>query len=102
MTSFSGGGFAIDVVNADDRDDLIRIFAAYKVVPKRNPMAGSGVAKSEYVLERRGDHKPGGKNHAVGAKTRTSLIQKLGVESDTDCERVREEIKNHPKWGFNA
>lgn len=97
--SFSGGGFAIDAVNADGRDDLIRIFAEYKIVPKKNPMLGSGMAKSEYIIERRGDQKPGGNNHAVGVETRKSLISDLGINSDKDCKRVREEIKNHPQWG---
>lgn len=89
----------MEVVNADSRDDLVRVFAKYKVVPKKNPMAGSGISKSDYILERRGDKKPGGNKHAVGTQTRKSLIRKLGIDSDAECDRVREEIKNHPQWG---
>ena len=33
--TFSGGGFTMEVVNADDRDELIRVFTKYKVVPKK-------------------------------------------------------------------
>jgi hypothetical protein len=96
--TFSGGGFAIDVVNADSREELIQVFAEYRVVPEKNPMAGSSVSKSDYILKRRGG-KVGGNKHAVGTETRKSLIQKLGINSDAECERVREEIKNHPHWG---
>lgn len=99
--TFSGGGFAMAVVNADSRDALVRVLAAYKVVPKRNPMAGSGVAKSDYILERRGQ-KVGSAKHAVGTQTRKALIEKLGIDSDATCEQVRAEIKAHPHWGKNG
>ena len=99
MTGISGGGFALDVVNADSQRELIRIFAEYKVVPKKNPMAGTKFEKSRYILERRGEKKPGGNKHAVGPKTRKSLIEALEIESDEDCKRIRERIKTHPRWG---
>ena len=31
--AFSSGGFAIEVVNADSRDELTRVFVKYRVVP---------------------------------------------------------------------
>ena len=90
--------FALDVVNANGRDDLIKIFAEYKIVPKKNPTSGA-VANSDYILERSGNEKPGGNRHAVGTETRKTLIRKLGITSYQDCRRVREDIKNHPRWG---
>lgn len=99
---FSGGGFANEVVNANNREELVKVFAKYRVVPKKNPMAGSDVAKSDYVLERRGDRKPGGRRHAVGPQTRISLIEELGIESDTKCKKIRDKIRSHPKWRSNA
>jgi hypothetical protein len=95
-------GFAFDVNGANGRDDLIEVFARYKVVPKKNPMSGSGMAKSDYILERRGEEKPGGNSHAVGTETMKKLIKRLGIDSDSSCERVREEIKNHPRWGASV
>ena len=97
--TFSGGGFTMEVVNADDRDELIRVFTKYKVVAKKNPMTGSGIPKSDHMLEPRADEKPRGNKHAVGTQTRESLIRKLGIDSDAECDRVREEIENHPQWG---
>lgn len=91
-------GFARAVMNAETRDDLIEAFASYRIVPKRNPMQGSGVAKSEFILERRGQRKPGGKKHAIGEKTRQSAIEELKIDSEEECKQVREEIKNDPKW----
>lgn len=92
----------MDIGNVTGRDGLVRIFAEYKIVPKKIPMASTGYSKSDYILERRGDKKPGGNKHAVGPKTRKTLIKQLGIDSDEDCERVREEIKDHPRWGRKA
>jgi len=64
---FPDGGFAIEVVHAGSRDELIRVFAEYRVVPKKNPMASSEVSKSDYILERRGD-KVGGNEHTAGLR----------------------------------
>lgn len=94
-------GFAMDIINASDRDELIRIFAQYKIVPKKNSVSQSGGAKSDYIFERRGE-KVGGTDHAMGTKTRKSLVKKLGIDSDSSCERVREEIKSHSQWGRKA
>jgi len=49
--TFSGGGFTMEVVNADDRDELIRVFTKYKVVAKKNPMTGSGIPKSQKRIQ---------------------------------------------------
>lgn len=100
--SLPDGFFAGEVTKADGREELIRVFARYRVVPKKNPMAGSGVEKSDYILERLGDKKPGGNKHAVGTQTRKQLIKKLGIETDKDCEQARDEIRSHPEWGSQA
>jgi hypothetical protein len=94
--------FVLDVTDAKDRDDLIQVFAEYKIVPKRNPHANSDIAKSQYIFERRGNPKPGSKKHPFGTKTRKKKISEIGITSDEECERVREEIKNHPNWGDKA
>lgn len=90
-------GFSRAVLSANGREDLIEVFATYGIVPKQNA-ADQSVAKSEFILERRGKQKPGGKNHLVGEKTRETMIQMLGIDSVEECERVRERITNHPKW----
>lgn len=91
----------MDIVNTETRVQLIRVLAAYRIVPKKNPMAGTEESKSDYILERRGG-KVGSNTHAVGTQTRKSIIKKLGIDSDTQCERIREKIKNHPQWGNEA
>lgn len=99
--AFSGGGFAMDVQNVSNQRELIRVFAEYRVVPKKNPMGATGMAKSQYILERRGKN-IGGNKHVAGPETRKQLIRDLGITNDRDCERIREEIKNHPRWGKKA
>lgn len=91
-------GFALDIVNANNREELVRVLAEYRVVPKKNPMADSEHGKTDYTFERRGK-KVGSKSHAFGTQSQKSIINKLGIDSDVKCEKVREEIKSHPRWG---
>ncbi|KXA93436.1 hypothetical protein AKJ64_00585 [candidate division MSBL1 archaeon SCGC-AAA259E17] len=80
------------------REDWIAFLASKKTIPTKNPWKDSGLEKSNYILKRVGQEKLGSKRHIFGKGVRKQVIKELGIKSDEECEKVREKIKNHPKW----
>lgn len=86
-------GPSLQFVKSNDRNEIISGLARNKIIPVKSPN-DSGM---DFTLRRMGSE-IGGNKHTMGKKTTIKLIRKLGVKTDADCERVREEIKNHPAW----
>jgi hypothetical protein len=95
-------GIQADVKDAlaSGRSDLVRVLAEYRVVPTvversdggSNLLGGS--ASPTFGLESRGEAA-----RTTDRQTTVQVVDMLGLESEEDCERVREEIENHSAWG---
>lgn len=71
------------------RSDLVPWLAARQIVPVRSSRSNG----RDYTLRRRGPKVP------LADRERRTLVHRLAISSDGDCERVRERIKAHPSWG---
>jgi hypothetical protein len=81
------------------RDDLIGVLASHGLLPAVVEGTGSGESSllgrsssPTFRLEARGS--AGG----VDRQTTIQVVDALGLDSEADCEAVREEIREHAAW----
>lgn len=85
-----------------ERADLIRLCAEHRLVPKQNPWREDEDGNSECRFERRGGYRVGSATPVFSDATRRAIVEQLGIDSECECERLREEIQEHPKWGWKG
>ncbi|WP_408960551.1 hypothetical protein [Natrinema sp. 74] len=78
-----------------NRKQLIKCLAEYRIVPVKNQWANTEYGRSEANFERRGDEKS-------DIPTQSLMFDLLGVNEPEDVKPVREKIRNHPAWGQDA
>lgn len=81
-----------------DRDELIRVLADHGLRPAVVEESGGssllgGSASPTFRLESEAEETGG-----VDRQTTAHVVDTLGLDSEADCEAVREEIENHPAW----
>lgn len=84
--------------------EIIAYLARHRIVPDKTPdghIDAYGLVKEGQSFIRARAGAPGDKPppEEVPPPPAIRVIEKLGVSSDEECERVRERIKNHPEWG---
>lgn len=83
-----------------DTDEIIAYLAREMVVPISTP---DGYVDA-YGLSRKGQDlvyaRPPCTGHAEPPPA-IEILEKLGISSDAECEKVRKQIENHPEWGDN-
>lgn len=82
----------------DGREELIRALATHRLRPA--VVEGSGgssllgkSAAPTFRLEAASDD-----TGSLDRQTTAHVVDTLGLETEADCEAVREEIENHPAW----
>lgn len=85
-----------------DTDEIIAYLAREMIVPERAPdghVDEYGLSKvgHDLIQARQGPvtWDPAGTTPPPAIQ----VIEKLGISSDEDCERVRRRIEEHPEWG---
>lgn len=80
------------------KDELIRLMAEQRVVPAVVEGSGNsnlpGMSASPTF---RLDSEAGASN-VVDRQTTIQVVEALGLETEADCEAVREEIRTHDAW----
>jgi hypothetical protein len=80
------------------RDELIRTLAKHRILPTVvEGSGGSGLGGMSRSPTFRLDAADGSTGVA-DRQTTTRIVDALGVASESDCETVREEIREHPAW----
>jgi len=91
----------------NDRDDVIRAMAAYKVIPVENEaqrvetaslLGGGGGDAPDFALEQQLD----GASKIQDRHTRKLVMEAIGVETAEDRDAAEKEIRDHPDWGSKA
>lgn len=83
-----------------DREDLIRTLAdhgLYPVVVEHAVASDSGLLGKKAAPTYRLDAYDGESN-VIDRQTSLLVMNALGLESETDCKTVPEEIESHPSW----
>lgn len=88
-------------------DEIIAYLARERLLPDKTPdghIDAYGLVKEGQSLIRARAGAPGDMPPPEKVPTpppAIQVIEKLGISSDEECERVQERIKNHPEWGDN-
>jgi hypothetical protein len=91
-------GIQAEIKSAIDggRDDLIRVLAERRVLPSVVEQSGSGLlGKSTPTFSLDPTEEGSG---TIDRQTTVQVVNALGLESEDDCESVREEIRDHSSW----
>lgn len=81
------------------RDELIELLAERQIVPTVvEGSDGSDLPGMSPAPTFRLDSEAGASN-VLDRQTTTQVVEALGLESEGDCEAVRDEIRDHPAWG---
>jgi len=81
------------------RDELVELLAEQQVVPAVvEGSGGSDLPGMSASPTFRLDSEAGASN-VVDRQTTIQVVEALGLETEADCEGVREEIRDHPAWG---
>lgn len=87
-----------------DTDEIIAYLARERIVPSKAPdghIDAYGLVKDGQSLIRARAGAPGDMpppEEVPPPPPAVQVIEKLGISSDEECERVRERIENHPEW----
>lgn len=95
-------GIQSDIKDAldGDREDLIRVLADHRLYPavvEHADASDSGLLGKKASPTFRLDATDGESN-VLDRQTTLQVVDALGLESEPDCETVREEIEEHPSW----
>jgi hypothetical protein len=95
-------GLQADLKDAieQDRADVVRVLAEYGVVPVAVESTGGtdllGKTRApDFNFERRHEEES---ERVADRQTRVRMVDALGLRSEEDGERVREEIEGHEAW----
>lgn len=80
----------------EGRDDVIRVLAEYRMLPEVVG-SGSGLLGGSSSPTFGLDPQEEGQS-SIDRQTTVQVVDALGMDSEDDCEAVREEIRNHPAW----
>lgn len=87
-----------------DTDEIIAYLAREKILPAKAPdghIDAYGLVKQGQSFIRARAGAPGEMpppEEVPPPPPAVQVIEKLGISSDEECERVRERIENHPAW----
>lgn len=94
-------GLQADLKDAIDegRDDLIQVLAEHRIVPTVVERSGGSslLGKTTAPIIRLDSADRG--TSVVDRQTTAHVVDALGLDSEEDCERVRDEIGTHSAWG---
>lgn len=92
-------GIQTDLTDAMEhgRDELVRTMAEHGIRPTVVESGGSSLLGKSAAPTFRVDAADGPTN-VVDRQTTSHIVDTLGLDSEADCERVREEIESHPAW----
>lgn len=84
------------------RADLIEVLAEHRLLPEVIEGSGSGSGSDSGLLERSTPmislEPQGEEAAAIDRQTSVHVADTLGLESEADCESVREAIRTHSAW----
>lgn len=87
-----------------DTDEIIAYLAREMIVPEKAPdghIDEYGLSKVGHdFIQARAGPVPGDPTEETPPPA-IQVIEKLGISSDEQCERVRKRIEEHPEWGDN-
>lgn len=83
------------------RDELIEFLAKRQIVPTVVDSGGSDLPGMSSAPTFRLESEAGASN-VVDRQTTSTVVETLGLESEDDCEAVREEIRDHSAWGAGS
>ena len=89
---------AVNSAIEGNRADLVRVLAEHRILPTVVERAESGsslLSRSTPTvrLEPQADD-----SGTIDRQTTAKVVDSLGIDSEADCESVREEIRNHSAW----
>lgn len=83
---------------AEGREEVVRVLAEHRVLPvvveRQSSSLLGGSQTPDFSFESGDESDP-----LTDRQTRTTVVDALGLASEEDCERVREEIRDHDAWG---
>lgn len=100
-------GVQQDLMDAveEGRDEVVRVLAAYRVLPETVAVETSGSnllggsRTPDFAFERQSESES---EHVADRQTRARIVDALGLQSEDDCDAVRDEIRSHDAWGERA
>lgn len=93
-------GIQAEVNDAIDegRDDLIRVLAEQRILPTVVEQASSGSGLLGEPTPTFGLDPQTDDAGTIDRQTTGDILSALDIDSEEDCESVREEIRNHAAW----
>jgi hypothetical protein len=80
------------------RDELVRTLAEHRVLPAVVEAGGGSDLPGMSTAPTFRLDSEGGPSDVADRQTTTQVADTLGLESDSDCQAVREEIREHSAW----
>jgi hypothetical protein len=96
----AGMGTQADVKRAieGERADVIRVLAEHRILPTVVERAESGSSLLGRSTPTVGLEPQADDSGTIDRQTTRKVVDTLGVDSEEDCESVREEIRDHSAW----
>lgn len=83
----------------EGREGIVRFLAEHQVLPvvveRQSSNLLGGSQTPDFAFEAQSDD---GTEPLTDRQTRTTIVDELGLDSEEDCETLREEIKAHDSW----